>query len=605
MGKVTIYMAGNPDLYPLEYYNTETRTYEGVIPQLLARFWDESQYEFQYVQPQADDKRSNLAANRQVELISGCVSGEHFQNTAADGITLLETLENGETVIYQLLFTDLASEELQADLRQFFAEVSQEERTGMLLQAHGAARDMRTDRLWSGIIGLAAAVVILLAALTAMLYRHRKGMRQAKQNQETDEVTGIKNAKFLERRFPHLVTATNRSLYTALCFYTDIDRMARLCGHKETKRFLCYAANVLKEYAGPYDLLAWVSGTGFVLLKKSTVDKTRQWLPTALSQIREFSATHGISFRCEMNCGVYALQKSDWDLDEILFKSLQCARMARQSGQDSLICSQNVIQAINEERQLQGEIVSALEHGEILLYIQFYVNARTYHIVGGEALARWQHPNKGCLSPARFIPLMERENMIEHMDFYILEKACAFLDRLHRQGIHDFFLSCNFSRKSFGMPDFSERCREILGRYTFARELLIFELTESAQAQSADQVLQNMEQIKEELGVRVILDDFGVGFTSFCDLQEYPVSGVKLDKDLVDHVNTPQGRAIMRSMVKIGHDLGLTMLAEGVEDNEQLEILQELNCDAIQGFRFHYPIPDVEAENILLAKHGI
>ncbi len=100
------------------------------------------------------------------------------------------------------------------------------------------------------------------------------------------------------------------------------------------------------------------------------------------------------------------------------------------------------------------------------------------------------------------------------------------------------------------------------------------------------------------------MDDFGVGFTSFYDLQEYPVSGVKLDKELVDRVNTPKGRAIMRAMVKIGHDLGLTMLAEGVEDDEHLKIIQELDCDAIQGFRFHYPIPDWEAAEKLLAEHG-
>ena len=113
-------------------------------------------------------------------------------------------------------------------------------------------------------------------------------------------------------------------------------------------------------------------------------------------------------------------------------------------------------------------------------------------------------------------------------------------------------------------------------------------------------MLQNTRRVKGELGVQVVLDDFGAGFTSFYDLQEYPVDGIKLDKELVDHVNTPKGRAIMRVMVQIGHELGLTTLAEGVENDEQLGILQELRCDAIQGFRFYYPIPAWEAEEKLL-----
>ena len=604
MEKVVIYVAGNPDLYPLEYYNTETETYEGAIPRLLARFSQESQYDVRYFQLGEDDERDNLAANRQVDLISGCVSGERFDHILSDGITMLETTEDGEDVVYQLLFTDMAPESFQTDLRQFFSEVSQKERTGMLLREHEEVQDAQVGLLWNGIIGLAITVVVLLAALATVICRFRKRMKREEQSKETDEVTGIGNGAFLERNYSVLVADQTRILYSILCFYTDTDRMDRLCGSEETKQFLRHTAAVLNEYMGQRDLLARVTGAGLVFLKMTTANDALQWVPTALSRIREFSALYGKPYGCEVNCGIYQLQKDDRDLDEILFKSLQSAQMAYRSGEDYIVCSKDIAQAMNEERQLQGEIATAFSRNEFLLYIQFYVNARTYQIVGGEALARWQHPDKGFLSPGYFIPLMERENMIERMDYYILDKSCAFLDRLNRQGIHDFFLSCNFSRKSFGAADFADRCREIVERYTFARELLIFELTESAQEQSTDLVLQNMQKVETELGVQVILDDFGVGFTSFYDLQEYPVSGVKLDKELVDRVDTDKGRSILRAMVKIGHELNLTILAEGVEDDEHLKILQELECDAIQGFHFYHPVPDWEAEEKLRAEHG-
>ena len=191
--------------------------------------------------------------------------------------------------------------------------------------------------------------------------------------------------------------------------------------------------------------------------------------------------------------------------------------------------------------------------------------------------------------------------MIDRMDFYILEKACAFLEDLRKQGVYDFPISCNFSRKSFAAPDFVDRCAQVINRYTFIRDRLIFELTESTQARDMEQIRQNVRRVKQ-LGVQVVLDDFGVGFTSFYDLQEYPVDGVKLDKELVDHINTSKGRTIVGAMVKIGHELGLTTLAEGVENDEQLKILQELNCDAIQGFRFYHPIPSWEAEKKILER---
>lgn len=596
MEDVVIFVAGNPDLYPLEYYDTGTGTYEGVIPRLLARFSEETRYEIRYLQPGSADQREHLAENRQVDLISGCVAGEHIPHTLTDGITLVEAVENGESVVYQLLFTDLAPEAFQADLRQFFSQVSQEERTGLLLQVREEVRDTQTDLMRNGLIALAAAFLILLCVLAAVVRRYRKRLSAEKQHTETDEVTGLGNRAFLEHHFPLLVTERTRTLYTAIGFYIDTDKMDRTCGHADTMQFLRHTAAILNEYTDQSDLLARVADAGFVLLKVSMADSVRKWLPTVLMRIRDFSQLYEKPYNCEVNCGVYALHSDDWELEEILFRTLQSAQMAQRKETDYVICTQDVVREMAQERQLQGEIAAAFERGEFQLYIQFYVNARTGQIVGGEALSRWQHPDRGLLTPGYFVPMMERENLISRMDYYILDKVCALLGRLNEQGIHHFFISCNFSRKSFGAPDFVARCREILQNYVFPRELLILELTESAQTRDARQVLQNTQQVKQELGVQVVLDDFGVGFTSFYDLQEYPVDGIKLDKDLVDHVNTPKGRAIMRVMVKIGHELGLTTLVEGVETDEQVEILRELNCDVIQGFRFHHPVPVWEAE---------
>lgn len=601
MEKIIIYVAGNPSLYPLEYYDAGTQRYEGIIPELLERFSEQSRYDVRYYQPGGEDRRAGLAANRQVDLISGCTADESFDHTQGDGVWLLESLENGEDVVYQLRFTDQAPEAFQAELQQFLSGISQEEKVGMILQVGEETHSVQAGWLWGGIIALAVAVIALSAALVLLARWYRRRLKKDREDKERDEVTGIGNEAYLDHGFRTLVQDRTRILYSVLCFYTATDRMDRICGPEETKQYLRHTAVVLNEYLGRNDLLARVQGIGFVMLKQSDGQGVETWLPTALQRIRDFSRQYGRQYSCEVSCGIYSLQEDDRDLDEAVFKAFQSAQKACREETDYIVCSQDLIHELAQERRLRGEIASAFERGEFLFYIQFYVDSRTYQVVGGEALARWQHPEKGFLLPGSFIPLMERENMIDRMDFYILEKACAFLEDLRKQGVYDFPISCNFSRKSFAAPDFVDRCAQVINRYTFIRDRLIFELTESTQARDMEQIRQNVRRVKQ-LGVQVVLDDFGVGFTSFYDLQEYPVDGVKLDKELVDHINTSKGRTIVGAMVKIGHELGLTTLAEGVENDEQLKILQELNCDAIQGFRFYHPIPSWEAEKKILER---
>ena len=221
--------------------------------------------------------------------------------------------------------------------------------------------------------------------------------------------------------------------------------------------------------------------------------------------------------------------------------------------------------------------------------------------MGGETLSRWKHPRLGLLGPDRYIPDLEGDGRISALDLFGLERTCAFLEDLDRQGIRDFFLSCNFSRRTFAAPDFARRCIEIIGRHSFARKLLILEVTETQQIdrREAAQMLDNILRIRRQ-GARVIFDDFGMGFSSFHDLQDYPMDGLKLDKELVDNMGTERGRIILRALVDTGHRMGMTILAEGVENEEQIQLLRDLRCDVLQGFRFSVPLPAEEARKRIL-----
>lgn len=595
MEEIVIYVAGNPDSYPVEYYDAESGAYQGVIPDLLRAFSQQSGYEIRYYEPGEADRREQLASNFQVDLISGCDGSEQFRHKEGAELVVLETEVQGRKVQYQLWLTDAAPQQLEEELRSFLSQVSQESKAGMLVEAAGARPEQYRRQMQGGIIGLGIAVVLLAGLAAVLLRKYRAGKKQLRQQRERDELTGIGNIDYLERGCRALVGDQNRILYRMCYFYLDIERVERMSSRAWADALLRHTAAVLSDYISQTDLLARVADGGFAVLRLcSSQQELEGWIQLALRRLRSFSA-EGKTYAAQIAAGVYPLKADDYHLDEILFQAAQSAQMACRQGEDFRICTDELQKALQEERQLQEDVRRGFEYGEFQLYLQFYVDAKSQNILGGEALARWEHPERGFLAPGQFIPLMEREGLISQLDFYLLNLACAFLDKLRRAGIEDFFLSCNFSRETLSRADFAETICNIIEGYDFERRHLIFEITESAAFGDASAARENIAAIGR-MGVQTALDDFGDGFTSFLDIQENSLDVLKLDKALIDRIGTDFGDTILRAMIGVGHELGLKVFAEGVEKEEQAQMLREAGCDVLQGFLYYYPIPDWEAE---------
>lgn len=586
--KTLIYVAGNPDAYPLEYFDKDTQTYAGVIPELLAEFSDQSTYEIVYYEADGTDHREELAKQKQVDLFSGYeAEEEQLENT---GVVTLFPGENA----YTLYFTEAAPDAFQSNLRAYLEQVSPAEVTGLLMAS--VETPPNTQGMYWTMGAMGAALLVMAAVLLLTVRRYRRRLKESQQNVETDETTGLGNMEYLERYYKQYINDKNRILYQAVYFYVDTDRLRRLSSGQETDEFLRYCAVVLGEYTQDSDILAKVSEHGFIMLKLTGgTDKTDAWLTAILDRIHDYAKLYGKPYETNIYAGIYALRAEDRDLNEIIFQASQGAYGAEKEDCRYLRCSKGMMDQFMQERHLQASIEQAFAQKEFQLYIQFYVDAANFAVVGGEALSRWKHPQKGVLLPSMFIPLMEREKMISRFDYYCLKEVCFFLKGLLKEGVDTFFVSCNFSRDTFAAADFVQKVQEIMNGFTFPRELLILEITESVSVRNAAQIQQNIIALKK-YGVRVALDDFGEGFTSFYDLQKYPIDGIKLDKGLVDHVTTPIGTAILKAMIQVGHELNMTILAEGVETDEQVRAQQEIHCDVIQGFRFSHPMPRWEAD---------
>ena len=594
-GGTIIYVAGNPDLSPLEYYDAESQTYQGAIPEFLAAFAQAYGYDLRYFQPGTDDRRAELAENQQVDLISGCEAGDRYAHVDGEPLVLFPSQADGEETAYALFLTRVSPASFQADLRAYAARTSQAEWTGAILQSAGETQPQQVPSglLWGA--GLAVLALAVITSILALLLRRREKERGA-QDRSGD---GLGSLDTLKRAFANIAGGPARSQYSLVCIHLELDQTGRLWGFERARALFLHGAQLLRREAGAGDLAAHC-GEDLLLLKRAAdPQEVLGWADGVVRQLRD---TFPAGLRPQdAAAGVYPLATASHDFQQTLFHVSQCARAACRKGQTCRLCGTDQCRPCQERWELLDDLSDALERNAFQLYVQFFVDAATFRVVGGEALSRWYHPRLGLLNPSRYVPLLEETGQIERLDLYGLEQACGFLEDLRAHQVQDFFISCNFSRMTFSAPDFARRCVQVVQRYTFPRKFLILEVTESQQMASCEmeRLRQNIRAVREN-GIRVIFDDFGAGFSSFRDLQACPMDGLKLDKELVDHMQTEKGQIILKALVEVGHRMGLTILAEGVEDERQIALLQKLHCDAFQGFRFAVPLPAAEAKSRIL-----
>ncbi len=453
-------------------------------------------------------------------------------------------------------------------------------------------------------VSVVTAMVVTLGVVIVIYYlRRTRRIFSAEHSSEIDEGTGLGNRYYLERCYEEQVKPEKRHEYALVCLFADSERMERIYGREAMLDFVVYSADITQKYLNSHDFFCRIPGIGLVVLTKSKGEELTRDIPDLLQKIMRYSTDRGLLDSCRASAGIYRLKDTDDDIHECVFYAWQAAEKAYDANEDIAVCSDEMLAAFSEERQMRSEIAKGFENHEFVTYIQFYVDTEKCHIIGGEALTRWHHPEKGLIPPMRFISFMERENIISKMDYYSLEEVCKFLEEMNNAGINDFYISCNFSRKTFSSYDFVDNCREIFNKYNFPMSMIAFEMTESVNVKNIEQANQNALRLKD-LGVKLLLDDFGEGFASFYDLTEYPVDGLKIDKALVDNIHTSKGNTILRGMTRMGHELNMTVIVEGVESDDQVKELQNIKCDVIQGFRFHRPIPVWEAKETLI-KRGL
>lgn len=245
------------------------------------------------------------------------------------------------------------------------------------------------------------------------------------------------------------------------------------------------------------------------------------------------------------------------------------------------------------------ELEQAMEEKQFVIYLQPQINPVNRKVAGGEALVRWISPKRGVVSPAEFIPLFEQNGMIAKLDYYVWEMACLQLAEWKRQGKEDWSISINISPKDFYLSDLYEEITGLVEKYEVSPEKLKLEITESAFVLDVKEQMQLVKRLQER-GFLVEIDDFGSGYSSLNSLKDISVDILKLDMKFFEETDDPaRSEKIIESMIDLAHNLKMPVIAEGVEDSGQVEMLKRFGCEMIQGFYYSRPLPVEEYEKFM------
>jgi len=294
---------------------------------------------------------------------------------------------------------------------------------------------------------------------------------------------------------------------------------------------------------------------------------------------------HSMSVNCSVGVAVYP---QDGDTPQQLLEMADAAMYrAKQSGRNRCQFFNQEIQAQLQERaRIESEFTSALERGEFLLKYQPQIDLRSGAVAGAEALLRWQHPELGLLSPERFIYMAEESSHINEVGAWVLNTATAQCADWHKSGFGHLRVAVNLSARQLNGQPLIRLVEQALSRSGLPPNCLELELTESLMMSNIELTLETL-QILHAMGVQIAIDDFGTGYSNFAYLRKLPISCLKIDRQFINDLSEPGARdtsIITQTLITLAHNLHLRVVAEGVETENQLDLLHQQGCDEIQGF---------------------
>lgn len=390
---------------------------------------------------------------------------------------------------------------------------------------------------------------------------------------------------------------------TALILYLDIDNFQYIndsMGHSAGDRLIRKVAERLAGLVTERDKLFRLGGDEFIILFMNPRGETTDCADAILEGFREPIRDEDMDAYVSVSIGISRFPGDGHNADELLKNADIAMHQAKEADKGKYsVFTPAMDSSIQERMVIEKNLRGALRQKEFVLYYQPQLDLKSGRVTGFEALIRWNSPQLGFVSPLTFIRVAEDCRLIGPIGEWVLRQACSFIKTVHAQGYPDCGISVNISVMQLIRDDFVSRVLDLLDEAGLAPGMLELEITESVFMESYDKVVGKLNQLASR-GVHIALDDFGTGYSSLSYLMRLPIDTLKIDKSFIQPAPGMGNReSLSDSIIMIGHRLGLRVVAEGVETEEQLHRLRESGCDQIQGYLISRPIPEAEVLRFL------
>lgn len=415
--------------------------------------------------------------------------------------------------------------------------------------------------------------------------------------QDTDPLTGGKNKSRFFRDCAKTVKKIPPEKLAMVVL--DIDKFKYIndrLGYDEGDRILARIHKTLADCLDKEELFARISEDNFACLIKNAPDNE---IETRLHEIfTEFDRRNSffIKYPVNFSAGICRLGQCLGKFEAVDFTmAVDRCKLAKKSiknkhNSDVAFYDGKIREISLREKDFENAMPQALKNREFECYLQPKYGTNSREILGAEALIRWNSKEFGFVCPGDFIPLAEKNGFVVELDFFILEEVCIMLRRWLDNGKKPIVISVNQSRLHINDDDYIWRLREIVDKYEIPYEYIELELTESVFTEDADRMIAIMQKL-HEIGFKLSIDDFGSGYSSLNLLKDIPADVLKIDREFFNGtVNSKKGRAVISSVVDMAKNLEMNVISEGVETQDQIDFLQEIDCNMVQGFYFSKPM---------------
>lgn len=463
--------------------------------------------------------------------------------------------------------------------------------------------DCSQERQWSK---HEESTLLTLAASISAARQRQQVEKMIRYQALHDALTGLPNRLHFNEQLTKTLANAVQSRENLAVMFLDLDRFKTIndtLGHKLGDLLLQSVAQRLRDFLRAGDTVARWGGDEFIILlpRVTSTEEVAQIAKRILQALEKAFQLEGHELYISGSIGITLFNKDAPADAEVLIQQADIAVYhAKQQGRNNYqFYTTSINTKTPEVLTIEKSLRHALEKEEFVVYYQPQVNIRTGKIIGMEALLRWNHPEMGLIAPNVFIPLAEESGLIVTIGEWVLRTACMQNKAWQNAGLPPLTMAVNLSLKQFREPKLVQTVAQILEQTGLEPRFLELEITETVAIEDLDFTKKVLQQF-QEMGVRLSIDDFGTGHSSLSRLQLLPLHNLKIDRSFIGELTTDVKVAhIVKAIVSLGRNLGLRLIAEGVEKQEELEFLKSINCENVQGFLFYKPLCAQKATEIL------